>query len=36
MYISKIEISYQDLDTEMGTLYDLASKELLKEDYITI
>ena len=34
MYISKIEISYQDLDTEMGTLYDLASKELLKEDYM--
>ncbi len=34
MYISKIEISYQPIDSDAVTLFDIASKELLTEDYM--
>lgn len=34
VYISRIEISYQPIDSDAKTLLDIASKELLKEDYM--
>ena len=34
MYISKIEISYQPIDSDAVTLLDIATKELLTEDYM--
>lgn len=34
MYISKIEISYQAIENEKMTLLDIASQEMLKEEYM--
>lgn len=34
MYISKIEITYQPVDSDAKTLLDMASDKLLKEDYM--
>lgn len=34
VYISKIEISYQPKDSDVQTLLEMASKELLKEDFM--